>query len=63
MYCNRRVRFAALLAAGFLVAAVAPAQDRRGTPRIDIEQYTIDAERIASGLRTFLALDTQARRT
>ena len=57
MFCNRRVRFAALLAAGFLLAAVAPAQDRRGTPRIDVEQYTIDAE-ISPNTQTIQAKTT-----
>ena len=41
MFRNPRIPIAAALAAGLLVAA-APAQERRS--RIDVEQYTIDAE-------------------
>src|SRR5207247_11225281 len=39
MFRNRRILLAALAAAGLCMA-----QDRRAAPRIDVEQYTIDAE-------------------
>ena len=41
MFCNLRIPIAAAMAAG-LLAMAAPAQERRS--RIDVEQYTIDAE-------------------
>jgi hypothetical protein len=48
MFRNPRIPFAAALAAG-LLAVAAPAQERRS--RIDVEQYTIDAE-ISPGAQT-----------
>jgi len=46
MYRNRRIRHAAPIAAGLLLIATqfAAAQERRNTSRIDVQQYTIDAE-------------------
>ena len=46
MFRNRRIRCAAPMAAGLLslAAQFAPAQERRASSRIDVEQYTIDAE-------------------
>ena len=41
MFRNSRISIAAAMAAG-LLATAAPAQERRS--RIDVEQYTIDAE-------------------
>jgi hypothetical protein len=46
MFRNSRIRRAAPMAAGllFLVAQIAPAQPRRSTSRIDVQDYVIEAD-------------------
>ena len=46
MFRDSRIRAAAPMAAllWFAAAQIAPAQERRSAPRIDVEQYAIDAE-------------------
>jgi hypothetical protein len=57
MLFRRRIRSAAPMAAGLLLLAAAqfaPAQERRSTPRIDVQDYQIDAE-ISPNLQTLAA--------
>jgi hypothetical protein len=57
MLRRRPIRAAAAVAAGLLLfagAQSAPAQERRSTPRIDVQDYTIDAE-ISPNLQTLAA--------